>query len=363
MKLAALQSAIENHEQASLLDHKIIHTGQHYDESMADVFFKELDIPQATINLGVGSGPHGLQTGKMLGGIEEVLNEVKPDMVLIFGDTNSTVAGALAAVKLHIPVAHIEAGLRSFNRRMPEEINRIASDHISDILLAPTQTAIQNLRSEGLEDRTVFTGDIMYDILLTYTKVAEDRSDILNVLGLGKGEYYLATVHRAENTDDPDNLGAIVRSLEESSKSRPVVFPIHPRTAHSIKRHFPDWSPAKNLKVIEPVGYLDMLKLINHARMAFTDSGGLQKEVFFLGCPAVTLREETEWLETVEGGGNILTGCDPLKIRKAVLYWEEQIATQSIDFGERVPEYFGNGRASYATIDTVIKYLEDHRCA
>jgi UDP-GlcNAc3NAcA epimerase len=358
VKLAPLHNAIEKQNDPKL-EHIILHTGQHYDEGLSAVFFNELNIPRASINLGVGSGSHGQQTGKMIAGIEEVLQERQPDMVLIFGDTNSTVAAALAASKLHIPVAHIEAGLRSFNRKMPEEINRIVADHIADILLAPTATAVDHLTREGLAEKTVLTGDIMYDVLLRNLPLALERSNILERLQLQPQAYYLTTLHRAENTDDPKKLAAILGVLKKlAAEAYPVVFPMHPRTASRIQQYFPDWDPGPKLKVIDPVGYLDMLSLINEARITLTDSGGLQKEVFFLNCPAVTLRTETEWVETITAGGNVLTSSNSKKIKEALQHWEAALANGKLDFSEQVHAHFGNGDAAEKILQAVLQYLK-----
>jgi UDP-GlcNAc3NAcA epimerase len=349
IKIAPLARSFERHNRfgGKPIEHVIVHTGQHYDASMSDAFFEELRIPSAAINLGIGSGPHGSQTGQMLEKIEQVLVEMQPDMVVTYGDTNSTVAGALAAAKLHIPVAHIEAGVRSFNRRMPEEINRIVTDHVSDLLLAPTPTAVDNLAKEGLSAKTVWTGDIMYDAVLFNRQMAERASDILERLGLVPGSYGLVTVHRAENTDDKQRLGSLMAVLNEiAASTMPLVFPMHPRTAKLMGSKLPDWSAHPNLHGIDPLGYLDMLRLVSHARMTLTDSGGLQKEAFFLGCPCITLRDETEWVETIQGGGNILAGVDPARIRAAVSAWESRLATGRTDFIEEVIAVFGHGHAA-----------------
>jgi UDP-GlcNAc3NAcA epimerase len=285
----------------------LVHTGQHYDENMSEIFFRELEIPEPDYNLGIGSGSHGAQTGRMLEAIEEVLLREKPDWVLVYGDTNSTLAGALAAVKLHIPVAHVEAGLRSFNRRMPEEINRVLTDHAADLLFAPTEVAVRNLRREGIPaERIHLVGDVMYDVAQYYGQKAEQRSGILEQLGVEPRGYILATVHRAENTDDPRRLRAIVGSLLEISREVPVIFPVHPRTRKAIEGNGLWNESAGNLRMITPVGYLDMIMLEKHARLIATDSGGVQKEAFFYRVPCVTLREDTEWVELVELGWNRL---------------------------------------------------------
>jgi len=283
----------------------LVHTGQHYDANMSEVFFEELEIPQPDYNLGVGSATHGAQTGRMLEAIEEVLLREKPDWVLVYGDTNSTLAGALAAVKLHVPVAHIEAGLRSFNRRMPEEINRVLTDHASDILFAPTKAAVENLRREGIsEEQIQLVGDVMYDAALYYGKKAERQSQILNRLELKPREYILATTHRAENTDDPQRLRAIFEGFAEVAQEIKVVLPLHPRThAALVQVGLYDKVP-RSICLIEPVGYLDMVMLEKNARLIATDSGGVQKEAFFYRVPCLTLREETEWIELINLGWN-----------------------------------------------------------
>lgn len=285
----------------------LVHTGQHYDDNMSRVFFEELEIPEPGYHLGVGSGTHGAQTGRMLEAIEQVLLEERPDWVLVYGDTNSTLAGALAAVKLHIPVAHVEAGLRSFNRRMPEEINRVLTDHASDLLFAPTETAVRNLRREGIPgERIHLVGDVMYDAALYYGAKAKRVSRILDRLGLEPKGYVLATVHRAENTDDPARLHAIMGGLVEVAREIPVVLPLHPRTRVALEREGMLGEVQVYLRLIPPVGYLDMVMLEQNARLIATDSGGVQKEAFFYRVPCVTMRDETEWVELVESGWNRL---------------------------------------------------------
>ena len=298
----------------------LVHTGQHYDENMSQVFFDELEIPRPDYNLDVGSGGHGAQTGAMLAKIEEVLLAEKPDRMLVYGDTNSTLAGALAAAKLHIPVAHVEAGLRSFNRLMPEEINRLLTDHIADQLFCPSEIAVANLAAEGVVAGVHRVGDVMYEALMHAVSVAERRSGILPQLGLVSGEYALATIHRAENTDDPQRLGRLMAALQEISGRMPVVFPVHPRTRGKLQALA--LSPAKagggDLRLLDPVGYLDMVRLEAGAAVVLTDSGGMQKEAYWLRVPCVTLREETEWVETVQQGWNVLAGSDPERIVHAV---------------------------------------------
>ncbi|MCZ6802240.1 MAG: UDP-N-acetylglucosamine 2-epimerase (non-hydrolyzing) [Nitrospirae bacterium] len=294
----------------------VVHTGQHYDGNMSDVFFRDLDLPKPDFYLGIGSGSHAKQTGPMLEKIEEVLLQETPDYCLVYGDTNSTLAGALAAAKLHIPVAHVEAGLRSFNRQMPEEINRVVTDHLSSVLFCPTETAVKNLSQEGITRGVHLIGDVMYDALWDNLQVAEKKSDILARLQLQPGNYILATVHRAENTDQPENLKNILYAFRELVKAgSTVVFPAHPRTQKQLGEFGKE--KLANLHVIDPVSYLDMLLLESRARVILTDSGGVQKEACWLHVPCVTLRNETEWIETVESGWNVLVGPDPNRIVKA----------------------------------------------
>ncbi len=314
----------------------LLHTGQHYDYGMSQVFFEELGLPEANLNLDVRSGSHGQQTGQMLARIEEVLLAEKPDWAIVFGDTNSTLAGALAAVKLGIPLAHVEAGLRSFNRQMPEEHNRVLTDHCADKLFCPTQTAVDNLAKEGLTQGVHRVGDPMYDAVLLFAERAAQRSTILQDLGLTRGGYLLATVHRAYNTDDPANLAAILSAF--ATLEEPVIFPIHPRTRQKMQDFGLDSIQSSNLRFIEPVGYLDMLLLEQHARRILTDSGGVQKEAYFFGVPCLTLRPETEWVETVTSGWNLLVGTEAARIRAGVQHtFPEQTAP---------PELFGDGHAA-----------------
>jgi UDP-GlcNAc3NAcA epimerase len=303
IKAATISRVIKNR---SDIQEVIIHTGQHYDENMSDVFFKELGIPAPQINLEVGSGSHGKQTARMLEGIEEVLMREKPDWVLVYGDTNSTLAGAMAAAKLNIPIAHVEAGLRSFNRSMPEEINRIATDHVSDCLFAPTQNAINLLAKEGLAERAIFSGDVMYDSVLHYRGLAAGSCSLDKIApGVDPDEYYLATVHRQENTNNIKKLQMIFLALSELDKT--VIVPLHPRTRDIMDE---DITFRKNVKIIDPVGYLEMLTLLDNCHKVLTDSGGVQKEAFFLKKPCITLREETEWIETLDGNWNFVVGSD-----------------------------------------------------
>lgn len=311
----------------------LIHTGQHYDVNMSELFFKELEIPTPDYNLGIGSGNHGAQTGKMLEAIENVILKEQPEVMLIYGDTNSTLAGALAAAKLHIPVAHVEAGLRSFNRRMPEEINRVMADHVSTWLFAPTKTAVNNLKNEGVTQGVHLAGDVMYDLFLAMSKIAPLKSTILNTLGLKTKEFSLLTLHRAENTDNPQRLSLIINTLNDLKQK--IVFPIHPRTKAKLAEHNIKINP-ETIKLIDPVGYFDMLSLELNPAMIFTDSGGVQKEAYMAKVPCITLRDETEWVETIEANWNKLVGADPDAIRDATkLNW----------VGKECPEIFGDGRA------------------
>ncbi len=280
----------------------IVHTGQHYDAAMSQVFFDELDIPAPQLNLGAGSGSHGAQTAQILIGLEEAIIRLKPDIVLVYGDTNSTLAAALASAKLNVPLAHVEAGLRSFDRSMPEEINRYITDHLSQLLFAPSDAAVENLAREGIAGpHIVRTGDVMIDASMKFKEISDRRSNICARLGVDKGSYALATVHRASNVDDEIALSVIVQALSELSQTLPVVLPLHPRTRARLRCDF-----APGVKVIEPVGYLDMCQLEAHAELVVTDSGGVQKEAFFYGVPCVTLRSQTEWGELVAGGFNRL---------------------------------------------------------
>jgi UDP-N-acetylglucosamine 2-epimerase len=313
IKAATLCRALRSAQHEEVL----VHTGQHYDYAMSEVFFEELGIPAPKYNLGVGSAAHGAQTAQMLAGIEKVLQSELPKGVIVYGDTNSTLAGALAAAKLHIPVIHVEAGLRSFNRRMPEEINRVLTDHLSTLLMCPTQTAIDNLRTEGICNGVFLVGDVMED---GFYEMAERAggADVLEKIGSAAGEYYLATVHRAENTDDPNRLVSILSAF--AALGERVIFPVHPRTRKKITDLVGTIHPlreAKNVQLIDPVGYLEMVALEKHARMILTDSGGVQKEAYWLGVPCVTLREETEWVETVSSGWNRLAGTDTGRILSA----------------------------------------------
>ena len=327
----------------------LVHTGQHYDPALSDIFFQELGLPPPDHYLGVGSGSHGRMTGQMLERLEPVLEQEAPDWVVVFGDANSTLAGALAAAKLHLPLAHVEAGLRSFNRSMPEEINRIVADHVADLLFCPTQTAVDNLAREGLAERAHLTGDIMYDSLLQHLPLAEGRSGIMEQLGLSPGRYALVTVHRAANTDDLKALERILDAL--ALLDEPVVFPMHPRARLALMSS--DLETPPNVQAIEPVGYLEMLALERGARAVLTDSGGVQKEAYLLGVPCVTLREETEWPETLVDGWNVLAGTEPQRIAEA--------AHRPRPAGEP-PRVFGDGKAAQRMVELLHNDPSHGRC-
>jgi UDP-GlcNAc3NAcA epimerase len=295
----------------------IVHTGQHYDHRMSDIFFSELQLPPPAYHLGISGGTHGTMTGRMLTEIETVLLTEKPDWILVYGDTNSTLAGALAAAKIQIPIAHVEAGLRSFNMRMPEEINRIVTDRLSTLLFCPTETAVANLQAEGITHGVHRVGDVMYDVSLFFRKIAREQSHVPHSLGLSEKGYALATCHRAENTDDPARLTEILSALDQLAVNLPVVLPLHPRTKNQIAAF--QLTPYLNrLIVIEPLSFLDMQRLEQDASVILTDSGGVQKEAFFYEVPCVTMRDETEWVETVTLGWNTLVGASSQKILAAV---------------------------------------------
>lgn len=354
IKIAPVCRAIETHNRSGMLrvNDFILNTGQHYDPEMSDVFFSDLEIPAADLDLAIGSGSHAIQTAGMLAGIEAVLQERDPDVVVIYGDTNSTLAGALAASKLGIRIAHVESGLRSDDRSMPEEINRIVADHLADLLLAPTSTAVENLRREGLAERTRHTGDVMLDALLQNMELARGRGQALKH-GLEVRAYAVATVHRAENTV-PENLGRLLEAFNRiAAACLPVVFPVHPRTRAQLDQKFADFVPHPNLRLVEPIGYLDMLNLLDDARLTLTDSGGLQKEAFFLGTPCVTLRDRTEWSETVDAGANIVAGSDIDAIGRAVAEWMARTDNGQPDFSPGIADSFGDGHAAERVIEAL----------
>lgn len=350
VKAAMISKAIALHNRAAKVRPRIVeilvHTGQHYDDNMSRIFFDELEIPKPDYHLGVGSEPHGKQTGMMLEKIERVLLEERPDWVLVYGDTNSTLAGALAAVKLHMPVVHVEAGLRSFNRRMPEEINRVITDHVSSLLFCPTERAVENLRREGITRGVYHVGDVMYDSVLYHLKWAEEKSSILDRLKLQPKRYFLFTLHRQENTEDPERLASILATL--ASLDRPVVLPLHPRTKRVLQRYTlftGDWN---GLRIIPPVSYLDMLILEKHARIILTDSGGIQKEAYFFKVPCITLRDETEWVETVESGWNRVVGMDRERVLEAIFSFE------AFEQDRSFKDCYGDARASRKILGILI---------
>ena len=347
VKAVAVSRVIRN-DYITKINEVIVHTGQHFDDNMSKVFFDELDIPKPKYNLEISGGNHGHMTGRMLEAIEAVLLIEKPNYLLVYGDTNSTLAGALAAAKLHIPVAHVEAGLRSFNMRMPEEINRILTDRVSSLLFCPTEVAVKNLSDEGVYKGVHNSGDVMYDVALYYRELAQQQTNILKSLELEAGGYALATCHRAENTDDPARLGEILSALSEVATKMPVVIPLHPRTKKLINTYGLGHL-IKNLIVTDPLPFLDMVALEQSARVILTDSGGVQKEAFFYNVPCITMRDETEWIETVEMGWNKLVGASNSKIVEAFAkYLSESPAPV-----ENTP--YGQGNAAQKIINQILK--------
>jgi UDP-N-acetylglucosamine 2-epimerase len=399
IKAAVVSRAIENHnshisDPNSAINEIIVHTGQHYDHNMSQIFFDTLEIPEPHYNLGVGSGRHGQMTGAMLEKIEKVLIKEKPDCVLVYGDTNTTLAGALAAAKLYLPLGHVEAGLRSYNRKMPEEINRVLTDHVSNFLFCPTETAVKNLKTEGigeesslarklvsssaieingshahkltnprtkylinsyaqeptnsrtyqLTQKVALVGDVMYDAFLFNKKLADRKSKALKTMNLSKGSYCLATVHRAENTDDSSRLQNIYKTFGElASSDCPFIVPIHPRTRKALVKLKVYAEPNTHVRLISPVSYLDMICLEVNAKVILTDSGGVQKEAYFARVPCLTLRDETEWTETLSGGWNHLVGAGMDSIMEGF---------EKLNFNRRRPvsSYFGNGRSGQKII-------------
>ncbi|MCK4558742.1 MAG: UDP-N-acetylglucosamine 2-epimerase (non-hydrolyzing) [Calditrichia bacterium] len=335
IKAAVIHRALKKYKEVNSL---IIHTGQHYDEKMSCIFFEELNIPKPDYNLEVGSGSHGLQTGLILQRLEKVLIKEKPDWCIVYGDTNSTIAGALAATKIHIPTAHVEAGLRSYNKRMPEEINRISTDHISSLLFAPTKTAVNILQQEGLSSRTVFSGDVMYDSILFYTLILKNNENAYEKIDQ---PFYLATIHRQENTDNKKKLSDIFKALSKLQKR--IILPLHPRTKKYLKSYNID--VAANIQIINPTSYLHTIHLLSHCEKVLTDSGGLQKEAYFLKKPCISLREETEWVETLNGNWNQLAGSN---INKIIQY------TGDYKLSEQ-EKAFGNGKAGKIIVKTMLK--------
>lgn len=356
IKAVSISRAIKDFNKKSIsvrrrIKEVVIHTGQHYDYNMNDIFFKELALEKPDYNLRIGSYSQGKQVALMLERIEGVFRKEAPDLVLVYGDTNSTLAGALAAAKLNIPVAHIEAGLRSFNKNMPEEINRILTDHISKFLFCPTETAVKNLTNEGIREGVFKVGDVMFDALLHYLNTAERKSNILNNLSLVPKSYNLVTIHRQENTDNLKQLKSILQSLDRLAREgNVIIFPIHPRTKKAINQlKFKGYSNC--LKIISPISYLDMIVLEKNAKIILTDSGGVQKEAFFFGIPCLILREETEWLETVQDGNNILVGTDSKRIEQTF----RQLSESNLMFSRR----FSDGGAAKRAVKTLSHLIQD----
>ena len=371
IKAAALSRAIKTHY-ADRIQEIIVHTGQHYDDNMSQVFFDELGIPHPDYNLHVGSASHGVQTARMTEGIEEILLKEKPDFIVLYGDTNSTLAGAVAAAKIHIPVVHIEAGLRSFNKAMPEEINRIVCDHCSTLLFTPTKAGLENLKREGfpIDESGVSTGstaatptidnpkvyhcgDIMYDNSLHFANVAKEKTNIIQRLGLDGKLFILATIHRDSNTDHPERLNAIFRTLVQLSKETQVVLPLHPRTAKLMKTNLDESlqkqiSSCQNIQILPPISFLEMIALERHAQLIMTDSGGVQKEAYFFKKPGIILRPETEWVEIVETGNAILADADQTRIMQAWQHFKDNPPTT-------FPEIFGDGHAAEFMLDKMLQ--------
>lgn len=366
IKAAALSKAVRNNFKKEIKE-IIIHTGQHYDENMSQVFFDELGIPEPNYNLNIGSGLHGKQTAGMISGIEDVLLKEKPDYIVLYGDTNSTLAGAVAASKIHIPIVHIEAGLRSFNKSMPEEINRIMADHASTLLFSPTKTGLQNLIKEGFnpDNKEPFTadhpgifhcGDVMYDNSLYFSEIADKKSTILEDIFLNSNSFFLGTVHRDNNTDQPKRLNTIFEAFDKITRSAqiPLVLPLHPRTAKLLQKNLKQELYEKInknplIRLIKPVSFLDMIKLEKNCRMIFTDSGGVQKESYFFKKPAIILRPETEWKEIVQQGCGIIADADKENIINAYSYFSKE--SEKLQF----PPIFGNGKAAEFILTTMLE--------
>lgn len=367
IKAAALSRAIKNHYGASIRE-VIVHTGQHYDENMSEVFFNELGIPAPDYNLNTGSGSHGKQTASMITGIEEILLNEKPNGIVLYGDTNSTLAGAIAASKIHVPIVHIEAGLRSFNKAMPEEVNRIMCDHVSTLLFSPTETGFDNLKNEGFRlnnerpysadnPKIYHSGDVMYDNSLYFSDVAEQKTNILQKHELAGGGFILATIHRNNNTDEPARLNALFSALYKLSESKQlrVVLPLHPRTAKLLQHNlspelYKQVSESKRMKLIEPVSFLEMIALEKNCAIVMTDSGGVQKEAFYFKKPCVILRPETEWVELVSCGSAIIADADETRILAA---YDTLMGNRNLTF----PPFYGNGKAAEFICEEMIVHL------
>lgn len=350
IKAAAISRAVRT-QFAGQIEERILHTGQHYDDNMSEMFFRELGIPAPDYNLHVGSGSHAEQTGKMMVGIEKVLKDAQYDAVLVYGDTNSTLAAAVSASKLQVPVFHVEAGLRSYNRTMPEEINRVVCDQLSTILFAPTQTAVDNLQKEGVpmrNQKVVLSGDVMYDNAMYFSAMADVQSDIIERLGLNNRQFVLATIHRPANTDNPENLKSILRALSDiAAKGMDVVLPLHPRTKQRLADSGLEVSG--NIHIIEPASFFEIIRLEKNAAIVMTDSGGVQKEAFFYGTPCVILRPETEWVEIVDAGAGIIADADYARIMAAY----EALVNKPVQF----PTLFGDGHASEKILQEILMYL------
>jgi len=356
-----VKAAAVSHHLRRRAEETLVHTGQHYDRELSEVFFEELEVPPPDRNLGVGSGSHAEQTAAAMVGLERAVMEESPDAVLVYGDTNTTLAGALVAAKLPVPLAHVEAGMRSFQRSMPEEVNRVAVDRVSGLLLCPTGTAMENLRREGMGERARLTGDVMADVALRFGPLAERRSSVRERLGLERGGYLVATAHRAGNVDDPDELARLAGLIAAvAGESGPLAFVAHPRTRAALAAAglLERLEEAAGVVLSEPLGYLDFTALLRGARAALTDSGGLQKEAYLAGVPCVTLREETEWVETVESGWNRLVGLDA---ERAVAALEEMTARRSADAPD--PSVYGDGNAGERCAAALAEWIDGGRPA
>ena len=362
IKAAALSRAIRNHY-VDRIQEVIVHTGQHYDDNMSQVFFDELQIPRPDYNLHVGSASHGVQTARMTEGIEALLIKEQPDFIVLYGDTNSTLAGAVAAAKIHVPIVHIEAGLRSFNKSMPEEINRIVCDHCSTLLFTPTKAGLDNLRHEGFpidndgpynidNPKVYHCGDIMYDNSLHFANIAEKKTDIIQRLELDGKPFILATIHRDNNTDHPERLSAIFKALIQLSQECQIILPLHPRTAKLLKMNLDEGLQKQiynspSIRLIPPVSFLEMIALERHAQLVMTDSGGVQKEAYFFKKPCIILRPETEWIEIVETGNAVLTDANESRIMQA---WQHFKGNPPTAF----PEIFGDGHAAEFMLEQIL---------
>ncbi len=363
IKAAALSRAIRDHYSGQI-EEIIVHTGQHYDENMSQVFFDELDIPRPNYNLHVGSASHGVQTARMIEGIEQILLDEKPDYIVLYGDTNSTLAGAVAAAKIHTPIVHIEAGLRSFNKMMPEEINRIVCDHCSTLLFTPTTAGLENLQREGFmtdnkspydidNPKVCHCGDVMYDNSLYFSTLSARKTDIINKLNIKENGFILATIHRDSNTDIPERMEAIFKAIAKLAEESTIILPLHPRTAKLLRNNLPDTlhqeiSGNANIRLIEPVSFLEMIELERNASLIMTDSGGVQKESYFFKKPCIILRPETEWVEIVKAGSAILADANYDNIMKA---WSHFKTSRPKEF----PNIFGDGKAAEFILETMLK--------